>query len=369
MTEEQLTPTVAAELRDEAQGQLDATVALRRTLHRVAGGRQRPAASPATEVLDALEGLPLDITAARVDERHRRPAHRRPSRARRSCSAATWTPCRCTRTPGSTSRPRVDDRCTPAGTTPTRRCSSARPGCSAPRRPTSPAACCSCSSPARRATTAPATCSTRACSTCPPLADGTTSPVTGGVRHAHHLVAADRVGSAPRQGPIMASADTLRSRSPARAATPASRIGRSTRSRSPARSSRRCRRWSPARIDVFDPSRRHRRPHHRRHDEQRHPRDGRDRGHDPRRQRAHPGQRARRHPPRRRRHRRRPRRRGRGRHRATATRSRSTTATSPTFAARRGRRRRRRRPRRPPAQPDHGRRGLQLRAPAGARAR
>ena len=30
----------------------------------------------------------------------------RPARARRSCSAPTWTPCRCTRTPASTSRPR-----------------------------------------------------------------------------------------------------------------------------------------------------------------------------------------------------------------------------------------------------------------------
>ncbi len=61
MTDEQLTPTVAAELRDEAQGQLDATVALRRTLHEWPEvGNELP--MHRAEVLQALEGLPLDIT-------------------------------------------------------------------------------------------------------------------------------------------------------------------------------------------------------------------------------------------------------------------------------------------------------------------
>ena len=61
MTDEQLTPTVAAELRDEAQGQLDATVALRRTLHEWPEvGNELPRTR--AEVLQALEGLPLDVT-------------------------------------------------------------------------------------------------------------------------------------------------------------------------------------------------------------------------------------------------------------------------------------------------------------------
>ena len=74
MTDEQLTPTVAAELRDEAQGQLDATVALRRTLHEWPEvGNELPRTR--AEVLEALEGLPLDITEHDVDERHHGAAH------------------------------------------------------------------------------------------------------------------------------------------------------------------------------------------------------------------------------------------------------------------------------------------------------
>ena len=131
-------------------------------------------------------------------------------------------------------------------------------------------------------------------------------------------------------------------RARARAATPASRIARSTRSRSPARSSRRCRLMVTRRIDVFDPVGRHRRPDHGRHDEQRDPRDGRDRRHDPRRQREDPRQGPRRHPARRRGHRRGARVRGDGRDRRSAIRSPSTTTPSPTSSmdvAGRGRRR------------------------------
>ena len=88
----------------------------------------------------------------------------------------------------------------------------------------------------------------------PPLADGTRQPGHGGVRHAHHVAAPERAGSARGRGRSWRRRTRCASGSRARAATPASRTARSTRSRSPARSCRRCRRWSPARIDVFDPA-------------------------------------------------------------------------------------------------------------------
>ena len=89
-----------------------------------------------------------------------------PSPARPCCCAATWTPCRSTRTPGWSSRRATTTRCTPAVTTPTRRCSSAPPVCSPNAPATWPAVCCSCSSRARKVSTAPGSCSTRGCSTC-----------------------------------------------------------------------------------------------------------------------------------------------------------------------------------------------------------
>ena len=110
--------------------------------------------------------------------------------------------------------------------------------------------------------------------------------------------------------------------SPGVAATPASRIGRSIRSRWPARWCRRCRRWSRG-PSTCSTQRCHRWSHHGGHDEQRHPRDGRDRGHDPRRQRDTRSQaRPRRRPARRRRHRRGPRVLGRRSRSRPATRSR-----------------------------------------------
>ena len=73
------------------------------------------------------------------------------------------------------------------------------------------------------------------------LADGTPSPVTGAF--ALHITSALPSGwlssrRRPDHGVGRHAADR---RSPARAATPASRTARSTRSRSPARSCRRCR--------------------------------------------------------------------------------------------------------------------------------
>ena len=81
---------------------------------------------------------------------------------------------------------------------------------------------------------------------------------------------------------------------------------------------------------------------------------------------THPGQGPRRHPPRRRRHRRRPRRAPSRSTSSRATRSRSTTTTSPTFALGVADDVVGQRPGRPPAPPGHGRRGLELRPPAGA---
>ena len=60
--------------------------------------------------------------------------------------------------------------------------------------PTSPAASCSCSSPARRATTAPATCWTKACSTSPPARRRHAQPGHGGGGHPHHVRPAERLG-------------------------------------------------------------------------------------------------------------------------------------------------------------------------------
>ena len=77
----------------------------------------------------------------------------------------------------------------------------------------------------------------------PALANGTASPVESAF--ALHITSSLPSGWLTcRGGATMASADTHpHRRSSARAATPASRTGRSTRSRSPARSCRRCRRW------------------------------------------------------------------------------------------------------------------------------
>ena len=118
------------------------------------------------------------------------------------------------------------------------------------------------------------------------------------VRPAHHVDAADRLAQRRAAVRAMASADTFFITVTARAATPASRTAHSTRSRSRARSCRRCRRWSPARIDVFDPAVvtvGQIRPGRRTTSSPRR----RDHRHDPRGQRAHPRRCARQPAPRR----------------------------------------------------------------------
>ena len=242
MTEEQLTPTVAAELRDEAQGLLDATVALRRTC--TSGRRSATTCrSPASTVLAALEGLPLDITAAR----DRRAASPR-------CSTAAK--------PGPTILLRGDMDALPMPEDTGLDFASQVDGHDARLRPRHAHGDARRRGPAaqRRAATS---CAGRVLFMfqpgeeghhgarymleeglldVPALADGTASPVTGGVRPAHHLVAADRVRQHPAAARSWRRPTGCSSRSPAAAATPASRTGRSTRSRSPARSCRRCRR-------------------------------------------------------------------------------------------------------------------------------
>ena len=110
-------------VKSHAQDLLGDTIALRRTLHEWPEiGNDLPITRE--RVLESLEGLPLVDHDPRVDQRHRRAARRGRSRARRCCCAATWTPCRCPRTPGSTSPRTSTAACTPAVTTRTRRCSS-----------------------------------------------------------------------------------------------------------------------------------------------------------------------------------------------------------------------------------------------------
>ena len=77
----------------------------------------------------------------------------------------------------------------------------------------------------------------------PPLADGTPSPVTGAF--ALHITSMLPTGLAdvPRRADDGVGRHPADHRSTARVGTPASRSAPSTRSRSPARSSRPCRRW------------------------------------------------------------------------------------------------------------------------------
>src|SRR5204862_384999 len=78
-----------------------------------------------------------------------------PLRAARCCCAATWTPCPCRRRSTSRSGRRCRASCTPAVTTSTPRCSSARPASWPPGGRSCAATWSSCSSPARRVSTGP----------------------------------------------------------------------------------------------------------------------------------------------------------------------------------------------------------------------
>ena len=162
-----------------------------------------------------------------------------------------------------------------------------RPAAVGTRRTTSPAACCSCSSPARRAITAPGSCSTRGCSTSPALADGTAVAGHRRVRAAHHVGAPDRLAQRPRRsddgvGRHAAHRHHRQGRPRQRAVSGDRPDPGRLRDRAGAADD------GHAHDRRVRPVRRDRRPDHGRHDEQHHPGDGADRGHDPGRQRSRP---------------------------------------------------------------------------------
>ena len=248
-------------------------------------------------------------------------------------------------------------RCTPAATTRTSRCCWARRGCSSSGATSCRGASCSCSSPARRASAAPGSCSTRACWT----AEGARGPSTR----------RSRSTSGPATRPATIAFGPARSpRRTARITVEVAAVTRRHRT-SPldpipvaADSSSRSRPRSPA-ASTFRPGRRHDRQGQRRDDEQHHPRvrrAGRARSARSRRGRGRRegswSQRV-------------VRRRGATERPSSSTSCRATRSP-PTTTLRRvvrdvaARSRRRGRGRRPHGA-DHGRRGLLVRPPEGAR--
>ena len=165
------------------------------------------------------------------------------SRARPCCSAATWTPCRCTRTPGSTSRRTHDDQMHACGhdTHTAMLVGAAR--LLADRAGELAGRVLFMFQPGEEGEHGARFMLDEGLLDVPPLADGTPSPVTGAF--ALHITSTLPTGLAdvPRRADDGVGRHAARSRSRARAGTPASRSAPSTRSRSPARSSRRCRRW------------------------------------------------------------------------------------------------------------------------------
>ena len=194
-------------VRDEARDLLDGMVELRRELHAWPEvGNHLPHTRDA--VLAALEGLPLDITlhettsgiAALLDGG--RPV------ARRCCCVATWTPCRCRRTPDSTSDRRSTGRCTPAGTTRTRRCSSARRGSLSARQADLPGRVLFMFQPGEEGYGGAKYMLEEGLLDIGPRPDGSESPLTGAF--AMHITSSMPTGFvSTRQGPIMASSDRL----------------------------------------------------------------------------------------------------------------------------------------------------------------
>ena len=120
-------------LREEANDLLSADRRAAPHAAPVARGRQRPAGHPGARARRA-RGPAARRHGPRDDERHRRPAHRRPAGPDDPAARRHGRPADAR---GHRARLRLAGRrrrCTPAATTPTRRCSSARPSCSPARR-------------------------------------------------------------------------------------------------------------------------------------------------------------------------------------------------------------------------------------------
>ena len=188
-------PVDTASLREEANDLLTPTVELRRELHRWPEvGNELPVTQEL--VLGALDGLPLDLTIHNTT----------------SGIAALLTGDR----PGPTVLLRGDMDALPMHEDTGLDFASRHEGsmhacghdthtamlagaarCSPPAATTWPVACCSCSSPARRAITAPATCWRRACSRCRTWPTAA-SPVTGAF--ALHITSDAPVGMVEQPG-------------------------------------------------------------------------------------------------------------------------------------------------------------------------
>ena len=190
------------------------------------------------KVLDALAGLPLEISLGREPELGHRGAARCQARQDRAAARRHGRAARSPSGPACRTRRRSPGPCTHAGTTCTRRCWPARPNCCQPARTSWPATSSSCSSRARRAPAAPASWWPRACWTRP------ASRPVGRLRPPCRVRSTAAAASSPA-GPARSWPRRTPCTSPCMdaAATARNRIARPTRCRLLARSCWRCRRW------------------------------------------------------------------------------------------------------------------------------
>ena len=351
-------------LREAANDLLEPAVELRRTLHEWPEvGNELPVTRD--HVLGGDRGPAARRHHARDHQRDRRHAHRRragpddPPARRHGCAADAR---------GHRSRLRLEGRrarCTPAATTRTRPCWSARRSCSPNAATSSAGRVLFMFQPGEEGHHGARFMLDEGLLDVPPLRRRHPSPITGAF--AIHITSSLPSGwMSSRGGSIMASADTMtitvtgkggHASEPHRAVDPIPVA---------------CEIVQALQTDGHPHGRRlrplggHGRPDHRRHDQQRDPGDGDDPGHHPRRQREDPGQGPRRHPPRRRRRRRGARLRGGRRHRRRLPGHRQRRRRSPTTVLDVAGQRRRRGQGRAPAAPGDGRRGLELRPAARA---
>ena len=235
-------------LLEDARAVQDRTIELRRRLHR------HPEVGlhlPRTQAISTCSPTSTWRSASHRNQLGRRRPARRPAGPDGPAARRHGRACRCTRTPGSPFASEVARRDArlrarhPRGDAARR-----RPAARRARATCWPARSCSCSSRARRASTAPATCWRRACSTSVPRRRRSTRRV----RAAHLLHAAQRSGQRP------ARADDGRGR-PVADRRPRPRRARlraapraATRSRSRAEIVLALQSMVTRRVDVFDPA-------------------------------------------------------------------------------------------------------------------